>query len=83
LSRRTAAPRVPAAAEKGQGGAITGAIRVGVGGWTFEPWRGVFYPKGLARKRELEFASRALTSIEINGTYCIAGRRLLINEFNN
>ena len=48
---------------------MTGAIRVGVGGWTFEPWRGVFYPKGLAHKRELEFASRALTSIEINGTY--------------
>jgi uncharacterized protein YecE (DUF72 family) len=40
-----------------------------VGGWTFEPWRGVFYPKGLTHKRELEFASRALTSIEINGTY--------------
>ena len=46
-----------------------GAIRVGVGGWTFEPWRGVFYPEGLTHKRELEFASRALTSIEINGTY--------------
>ena len=45
------------------------AIRVGVGGWTFEPWRGVFYPDGLTQKRELEFASRALTSIEINGTY--------------
>ena len=44
-------------------------IRVGIGGWTFEPWRGTFYPKGLAQKRELEFASRKLTSIEINGTY--------------
>lgn len=44
-------------------------IRVGIGGWTYEPWRGVFYPKGLAQKKELEFASRALTSIEINGTY--------------
>jgi uncharacterized protein YecE (DUF72 family) len=44
-------------------------IRIGVGGWTFEPWRGVFYPEGLPHKRELEFASRALTSIEINGTY--------------
>src|SRR3546814_14311157 len=40
-----------------------------LGGWTFEPWRGVFYPEGLTQKRELEFASRALTSIEINGTY--------------
>ena len=48
---------------------MTGMIRVGVGGWTFEPWRGVFYPAGLPQKRELEFASRALTSIEINGTY--------------
>lgn len=48
---------------------MEGRIRVGVGGWTFEPWRGVFYPEGLAQKRELEFASRQLTSIEINGTY--------------
>jgi uncharacterized protein YecE (DUF72 family) len=44
-------------------------IRVGVGGWTYEPWRGVFYPSDLTQKRELEYASRALTSIEINGTY--------------
>jgi uncharacterized protein YecE (DUF72 family) len=48
---------------------MTGTIRVGVGGWTFEPWRGVFYPADLTQKRELEFASRALTSIEITGTY--------------
>lgn len=47
----------------------TGSIRVGIGGWTFEPWRGTFYPKGLSQKRELEFASRRLTTIEINGTY--------------
>ncbi|MPZ11065.1 MAG: DUF72 domain-containing protein [Kiloniellaceae bacterium] len=46
-----------------------GRIFVGIGGWTFEPWRGVFYPEGLVQRRELEFASRALTSIEINGTY--------------
>jgi uncharacterized protein YecE (DUF72 family) len=44
-------------------------IRVGIGGWTFEPWRGVFYPDGLTQKRELEYASRKLTSIEVNGTY--------------
>ena len=44
-------------------------IRVGIGGWTFEPWRGTFYPDGLAQKRELEYASSHLTSIEINGTY--------------
>jgi uncharacterized protein YecE (DUF72 family) len=44
-------------------------IRVGVGGWTYEPWRGAFYPKGLPRQRELEYLSRKLTSIEINGTF--------------
>ena len=48
---------------------MPGKIHVGVGGWTFEPWRGVFYPPGLPNRRELEYASRALTSIEINGTY--------------
>jgi len=48
---------------------MAGKIRVGIGGWTFEPWRGVFYPDGLSHKRELEFASRRLSSIEINGTY--------------
>ncbi|MGH6876557.1 MAG: DUF72 domain-containing protein [Rhizomicrobium sp.] len=48
---------------------MTGKIRVGVGGWTYEPWRGKFYPKWFPQKRELEFASRRLTSIEINGTY--------------
>jgi uncharacterized protein YecE (DUF72 family) len=44
-------------------------IRVGVGGWTFAPWRGTFYPKNLPQARELEYASRQLTSIEINGTF--------------
>jgi uncharacterized protein YecE (DUF72 family) len=46
-----------------------GQIRAGVGGWTFEPWRGVFYPPGLKQAAELEYASRHLTAIEINGTY--------------
>lgn len=46
-----------------------GKIRVGIGGWTFPPWRGVFYPQGLAQSKELEFASRALTAIEINATF--------------
>ncbi len=46
-----------------------GSIRVGVGGWTYEPWRKTFYPKDLPQKRELEYASRQLTAIEINGTY--------------
>jgi len=47
----------------------TGAIRIGIGGWTYPPWRGSFYPDKLPQKRELEYASRQLTSIEINGTY--------------
>ncbi|TCH97564.1 DUF72 domain-containing protein [Roseococcus sp. SYP-B2431] len=46
-----------------------GRIHIGVGGWTYEPWRGEFYPEGLAQKRELEYAAGKLTSIEINGTY--------------
>ena len=48
---------------------MKGKIYVGIGGWTYEPWCGPFYPEGLPHKRELEFASRRLTSIEINGTY--------------
>jgi uncharacterized protein YecE (DUF72 family) len=44
-------------------------IRVGIGGWEFKPWRGEFYPAGLPQARELEYASRKLTSIEINGTF--------------
>ena len=57
-------------AKKTQAGTVTqGRIRVGIGGWTFAPWRGTFYPAGLAQKRELEYASSKLTSIEINGTF--------------
>ena len=44
-------------------------IRVGIGGWVFPPWRGVFYPPGLQQARELGYASRQLTTIEINGTF--------------
>ena len=50
----------------------TGAMRIGVGGWTFAPWRGTFYPAGLAQREELAFASRALTAIEVNGTFYAA-----------
>lgn len=46
-----------------------GDIRIGIGGWTFEPWRGVFYPPKLAQAKELSYAANVLTSIEINGTY--------------
>ena len=48
---------------------MAGAVRIGIGGWTFEPWRGVFYPKGTRQADELAYASRKLTAIEINGTY--------------
>ena len=51
------------AASRGQG------IRVGIGGWTFEPWRNNFYPASWPHGRELEYASRKLSAIEINGTY--------------
>jgi uncharacterized protein YecE (DUF72 family) len=44
-------------------------IRVGIGGWTYEPWRETFYPDKLPAKRELEHASRQVTAIEVNGTY--------------
>ena len=44
-------------------------IRVGIGGWTFEPWRGTFFPEKLPHARELEYASRQVTTIEVNGTY--------------
>src|SRR5919199_1721947 len=44
-------------------------IRVGIGGWTYEPWRGTFYPAGLPHAQELKHCSTCLTSIEINGTF--------------
>ena len=46
-----------------------GRLFVGISGWTYKPWRGVFYPEGLAHKRELEYASRRMSSIEINGSF--------------
>lgn len=47
----------------------SGTIRTGIGGWTFDPWEGTFYPSELPKKRQLEFASRNVTAIEVNGTY--------------
>ncbi|MET4327810.1 uncharacterized protein YecE (DUF72 family) [Bradyrhizobium sp. i1.15.2] len=47
----------------------SGNIYIGIGGWTFEPWRGVFYPEKLTQAKELSYAASKLTSIEINGTY--------------
>jgi uncharacterized protein YecE (DUF72 family) len=46
-----------------------GRIRIGISGWRYSPWRGVFYPRELAQRRELEYASRALPTIEINGSF--------------
>ena len=46
-----------------------GAVRIGISGWTYAPWRGAFYPPGLKQKDELPFASRQVSSIEINGTF--------------
>jgi uncharacterized protein YecE (DUF72 family) len=48
---------------------MAGTIRAGIGGWTFEPWRGIFYPPGTRQADELAFASRKLAVIEVNGTY--------------
>jgi uncharacterized protein YecE (DUF72 family) len=56
-------------AKRRQGGAGHGQIRVGIGGWTYPPWRGSFYPKGLTQAKELNYAASHLTSIEINATF--------------
>ena len=47
----------------------SGIIRTGIGGWTFDPWNDSFYPSDLPKKRQLEYASRQMTAIEVNGTY--------------
>src|SRR5712672_4003083 len=64
FDKRQAMSKTPMAASKN-----SGKICIGVGGWTFAPWRGVFYPEKLAQAKELEYAGSKLTSIEINGTY--------------
>jgi len=51
------------------GSRTSGRIRVGIGGWSYAPWRGVFYPKGLRQADELSYAASHLTSIEINATH--------------
>jgi uncharacterized protein YecE (DUF72 family) len=47
----------------------SGKIRAGMGGWTFEPWDGSFYPEGLSKARQLHYAARQVPTIEVNGTY--------------
>ena len=46
-----------------------GPFHIGISGWRYPPWRGVFYPRGLAQRLELEYASRSLASVEINGSF--------------
>jgi uncharacterized protein YecE (DUF72 family) len=58
------ATKAPASAAK-----KSGHLYIGIGGWTFAPWRGVFYPEKLVQSKELQYAASKLTSIEINGTY--------------
>jgi len=48
---------------------LPGQVRIGISGWTYKPWRGVFYPAGLAHKKELAYAASLFPSIEINGTF--------------
>lgn len=48
---------------------MTGNIRAGMGGWTFEPWEGTFYPEKLAKAKQLQFAAQQVPTIEVNGTY--------------
>lgn len=59
------ARKAPAKASIGK----AGTIRAGIGGWTFEPWRGTFYPEKLSQAKELGYAAEQLATIEVNGTY--------------
>ncbi|HET7063083.1 MAG TPA: DUF72 domain-containing protein [Rudaea sp.] len=63
---------MPSKNVKSQASTTAARIRIGVGGWNFAPWRNNFYPAGLTQQRELEFASRQLTAIEVNSTYYAA-----------
>jgi uncharacterized protein YecE (DUF72 family) len=60
-----------------------GAARIGISGWRYAPWRGVFYPPKLAQRRELEFASRMLPTIEINGSFYSLQRPELYAEWHD
>jgi uncharacterized protein YecE (DUF72 family) len=67
--QESSVPKQSAAAKPATAAQGSGHIYIGVGGWTFAPWRGVFYPDKLPQAKELEYAGSKLTSIEINGTY--------------
>jgi uncharacterized protein YecE (DUF72 family) len=70
---QTVLPAVQATSARSRA-AKHGDVRIGISGWTYAPWRGVFYPNGLAQAQELEFASGQFRSIEINGTFYRAQR---------
>jgi uncharacterized protein YecE (DUF72 family) len=72
LSPRSVPADVPSKNAKSHASPAAAGVRVGVGGWNFAPWRNNFYPAGLTQQRELEFASRRLTAIEVNSTYYAA-----------
>lgn len=65
MRKAKAAPSRPARSNS----CLNGDLRIGISGWTYKPWRGVFYPPNHLQKRELEYASRAFNTIEINGTF--------------
>ena len=69
LAKASTSKARPANASPAKGSSKAGHVYIGVGGWTFPPWRGVFYPDKWPQARELEYAASKLTSIEINGTY--------------
>lgn len=60
-----------------------GDVRVGISGWNYPPWRGVFYPEGLPHRRELEYAAGRLTSIEINGSFYSLQRPELYRDWHD
>jgi uncharacterized protein YecE (DUF72 family) len=69
-ARRPPMPaHVPMTGLVGSGVPVVDGIRVGVGGWTYAPWHHSFYPAGLVARRELEYASRRFSTIEVNGTF--------------
>ena len=74
-SPRTHFLPAPVPAVFGSGVPAVDGVRIGIGGWTYAPWRHTFYPEGLVTRRELEYASRRFSTIEINGTFYGARRR--------
>lgn len=68
-ARNSVAKQHASPAGLGNGAWPDSPLRIGISGWTYPPWRGVFYPKGLAHRLELDFASRQHNSIEINGSF--------------